>query len=124
MGWPLTTVAMPLVLLPSGKLPAIVTDDDTGHSWLCEKGLQLKSRAFSLKRGNTTSYCNLAILFNKQGTGILQQILPLEEEVMHRGEEALTEFRKSPKNAKVMESYYDWVDAYLTDRYREIFNVE
>ena len=43
MGWPLTTVAMPLVLLPSGKLPAVVTDDGTGHSWLCEKGLQLKT---------------------------------------------------------------------------------
>ena len=117
MGWPLTTVAMPLVLLPSGKLPAIVTDDGTGHSWLCEKGLQLKSRAFSLKRGNTSSYCNLAVLFNKQNTGILQRILPIEGEVMHRGEEALTEFRKSPKNTKVMESYYEWVDTYLRVQY-------
>lgn len=117
MGWPLTTVAMPLVLLPSGKLPAIVTDDGTGHSWLCEKGLQLKSRAFSLKRGNTSSYCNLAVLFNKQNTGILQRILPIEGEVMHRGEEVLTEFRETPKNANVMESYYEWVDTYLRAQY-------
>ena len=42
IGWPLTTVAIPLVLTPSGKLPAIVTDDGMGHSWLNEKGLQLK----------------------------------------------------------------------------------
>lgn len=113
MGWPLTTIAMPLVLTPSGKLPSIVTNDGTGHSWLSEKGLELKSRAFSLKRGNTTSYCNIAVLINKQGTGILQQILPLEEEVMRRGEEALKEFRKHPKDAASMESYYEWVDAYV-----------
>ena len=124
MGWPLTTVAMPLVLLPSGKLPAIVTDDDTGHSWLCEKGLQLKGRAFSLKRGNVKDYCNLAVLFNKQGTGILQQILPVEEEVMRRGGKALVAFRKNPKNTQPMEAYFDWVDAYLTERYRTMFDME
>ena len=124
MGWPLTTVAMPLVLLPSGKLPAIVTDDGTGHSWLCEKGLQLKGRAFSLKRGNVKDYCNLAVLFNKQGTGILQQILPVEEEVMRRGGEALVAFRKNPKNTQPMEAYFDWVDAYLTERYRTMFDME
>ena len=124
MGWPLTSVAIPLVLMPSDRLPDIVTDDGTGHSWLCEQCLKLKSRAFSLKRGNIRDYCDIAVLFNKQGTGILQQILPIEEEVMHRGEEALTEFRKNPKNTKAMESYYDWVDAYLTERYRMLFGVE
>lgn len=118
MGWPLTTIAMPLVLTPSGKLPSIVTNDGTGHSWLCEKGLELKSRSFSLKRGNTTSYCNIAVLFNKQGTGILQQILSIEEEVMRQGEEVLKDFRKHPLETKTMEAYYDWVDSYVKDMYR------
>ena len=111
MGWPLTTIAMPLVLLPSGKLPTLVTDDGTGHSRLNEMGLELKSHVFSLKQGNNTGfYGNLAPLLNKQGTGILQQILPIEEEVMHRGEEALANWRKT-KKAKEMEAYYDWADA-------------
>lgn len=122
MGWPLTTVAMPLVLLPSGKLPSVVTNDGTGHSWLCEKGLDLKSRAFSLKRGNTTSYCNLSVLFNKEGSGILQKILPLENKVIHQGKEALRSYRKNPKDAANMEAYYDWVDAYLREQYDELFD--
>lgn len=122
MGWPLTTVAMPLVITPSGKLPALVTNDGTGHSWLCEKSLELKSRAFSLKRGNTKSYCNIAVLFNKQGTGILQKILPVEEEVMRRGEEALTVFRKNPLDSSSMEAYYDWVDVYVRKQYHEMFD--
>ena len=87
---------MPLALLPSGKLPALVTDDGPGHSRLNEMGLELKSRVFTLKKGNNTNfYGNLAPLFNKKGKGILQQILPIEEEVMHRGEVAVAELRKS-----------------------------
>ena len=116
MGWPLTTVAMPLVLLPSGKLPVVVTDDGTGHSWLCEKGLQLKTRAFSLKRGNTSSYCNLAVLFNKHNTGILQRILPIEEEVMRQGETTLKAFREN-NDVKAVETYYDWVDTYVKGQF-------
>ena len=124
MGWPLTSIAMPLVLTPSGKLPAMVTNDGTGHSWLCEQALKLKSRAFSLKRGNIQDYCNIAVLFNKQGTGILQKLLPLETEVMRRGEEALKEFRKNPLDADEMEVYYDWVDAFVRENYRSFFVVE
>ena len=121
MGWPLTTIAMPLVLLPSGKLPTLVTDDGTGHSRLNEMGLELKSRVFTLTRGNNTEfYGNLAPLLNKQGTGILQRILPIEEEVMRRGEEALADLRKT-KKAKAMEAYYDWVDAYTLEQYMDLY---
>ena len=121
MGWPLTTIAMPLVLLPSGKLPTLVTDDGTGHSRLNEMGLELKSRVFTLTRGNNTEfYGNLAPLLNKQGTGILQRILPIAVEVMRRGEEALADLRKT-KKAKAMEAYYDWVDAYILEQYMGLF---
>ena len=124
MGWPLTTIAMPLVLLPSGKLPTLVTDDGTGHSRLNEMGLELKSRVFTLTRGNNTEYYgNLAPLLNKEGTGILQRILPVEKEVMIRGEEAVAAFRKS-KKAKAMEAYYDWVDAYVAEQYKIMFGIE
>ena len=124
IGWPLTTIAMPLTLLPSGKLPALVTDDGTGHSRLNEMGLELKSRVFTLTRGNNTQfYGNLAPLFNKQGTGILQRILPIEEEVMHRGEDALADWRKT-KKVKAMEAYYDWVDEYVMEQYKDLFGTE
>ncbi len=124
MGWPLTTIAMPLALLPSGKLPALVTDDGTGHSRLNEMGLELKSRVFGLKKGNNTSYYgNLAPLINQQGTGILQQLLPLEAKVMHQGEEAVAALRTN-KDAKAMEAYYEWVDDYLTEQYKSMFGVE
>lgn len=124
MGWPLTTIAMPLALLPSGKLPALVTDDGSGHSRLNEMGLELKSRVFGLKKGNNTSYYgNLAPLINQQGTGILQQLLPLEAKVMHQGEEAVAALRTN-KDAKAMEAYYDWVDAFVAEQYKSMFGIE
>ena len=124
MGWPLTTIAMPLALLPSGKLPTLVSNDGTGHSRLCEMGLQLKSRVFTLKKGNNTAfYGNLAPLINKKGTGILQQLLPIEEDVMRRGEEAVAALRKA-KDPKAMEAYYDWVDDFITEQYKSKFGVE
>ena len=124
MGWPLTTIAMPLALLPSGKLPALVTDDGTGHSRLCEMGLQLKSRVFTLKKGNNTAfYGNLAPLINKKGTGILQELLLIEEDVMRHGEEAVASLRKA-KDPKAMEAYYDWVDGFIAEQYKSKFGVE
>ena len=124
MGWPLTTIAMPLALLPSGKLPTLVSNDGTGHSRLCEMGLQLKSRVFSLKKGNNTAfYGNLAPLINKKGTGILQQLLLIEEDVIRHGEEAVAALRKA-KDPKAMEAYYDWVDGFITEQYKSKFGVE
>lgn len=123
IGWPLTTVTIPLTLA-SSKLPALVTNDGTGHSRLNEMGLQLKSRVFTLKKGNNVKfYGNLAALFNKKGTGILQQILPIEEEVMRRGEEAIDGLRKS-KDVKALDAYYDWVDVYIVEQYKRAFGLE
>lgn len=123
VGWPLSTVAIPLVLTPLGKLPALVADDGTGHSRLNEMGLQLKDRVFSLKSGNTNSYGDLAQLMNKQGTGIMQRIQTLEKEVIRKGNEALDGMRKS-KSSKTMEAYYDWVDEFLLEQYKGLFGVE
>ena len=123
MGWPLTTVAIPLVITSTGNLPAIVTDDGTGHSRLNEMGLKLKQRVFSIKRGNLEFYGDLSKLMNKMGTGILQRILPIENEVMHFGEEALTDYRKS-QDANVMQRYYDWVDSFIVGQYKNMFGIE
>ena len=111
------------VLTKSGKLPAIVTDDGTGHSRLNEMGLKLKERVFSLERGNVEFYGDLSKLMNKKGTGILQRILPIENEVIYLGEEALMGYRKS-QDANVMQRYYDWVDAYIVEQYRNMFGIE
>ena len=86
-------------------------------------GLKLKERVFSLERGNVEFYGDLSKLMNKKGTGILQRILPIENEVMQLGEEALIRYRES-QDANAMQRYYDWVDAYIIEQYKNMFGIE
>jgi hypothetical protein len=53
----------------------------------------------------------------------LQRILPIENEVMQLGEEALIRYRES-QDANAMQRYYDWVDAYIVEQYRNMFGIE
>ncbi len=62
-------------------------------------------------------------MINKKGTGILQQLLLIEEDVMRHGEEAVDALRKA-KDPKTMEAYYDWVDGFITEQYKSKFGVE
>lgn len=119
-GYPLTTVAMPLMLLPSGKLPEILKPTDNNCSWLCNKSVELKNRLFEGNISHHKDYINLGVLINKQQTGILQKILPIEKEVLSRGNTVVDRIRKSKKAERDIEKYYDWVDEYLRDAYSKI----
>lgn len=116
-GYPLTAVAMPLVILPSGKLPTVLKPTDNRCSWLCNKSLELKDRLFCVSESNGHDYINLSALINKQNTGLLQRVLPIEQVVLIRAKEAIATFRTKHKGNEAMEKFYDWVDDYLTTEY-------
>ncbi len=116
-GYPLTTVAMPLMILPSGKLPTVLKPTDNHCSWLCNKSLEWKKRLFCEELGNGPDYINLTVLINKKNTGILQKILPVEQEVLRQGHLAIEKLRKGRKGEQALEKYYDWVDDYLINAY-------
>lgn len=116
-GYPLTTVAMPLMILSSGKMPTVLKPTDNHCSWLCNKGLELKARLFCEDMGNGHDYINLAALINRKNTGILQKILPVEQEVLRRGNTAVEKLRKNKKAEQELEKFYDWVDDYLMTTY-------
>ncbi len=105
VGWPLSTVAIPLVLTSSGKLPAFVANDGTVRSRQNEMRLQVKEKVFSLKSGNTNSYGDLDQIMNKLGAGIMQRVQTLEKEMICQGNEAPDGLRKS-KSFKTVEAYY------------------
>ncbi|MBQ7441988.1 MAG: acyl-CoA--6-aminopenicillanic acid acyl-transferase [Prevotella sp.] len=115
-GYPLTTVAMPLMLLPSGKLPEILKPTDNNCSWLCNKSVELKNRLFEGNISHNKDYINLGKLINKQGTGILQRTLTIEEEVIQRGIKAVDKMRSKQKE-QILKDYYNWVDQYLYKAY-------
>ena len=116
IGWPCASVAIPLVLEEGVPLPSIVQRGENDKSWLCNKSIEQKKKVFSLKRGNVRDYIDLSKLVNAAGTGIVQQIMPLEREVLNHGRDALKNMRKG-KGAQALRKYYEWVDEYVKEHY-------
>ena len=57
-------------------------------------------------------------LINQEKTGILQRILPIEEEVLKRGKPVIETMRKGKKSGlQQLSEYYDWVDTYVKEVY-------
>lgn len=126
IGCPLTTVAVPLMLTPSGVVPSLLADNGKGYSELCHKGIVLKDQLFPMKRGNGQSYINLSRLINKQQTGILQQVQRIETPILQRGDAVIAQYREQigSKNAdKLFTDYYRWVDETIKTEYQHAFGI-
>ena len=124
VGNPYTTVAIPVWLLPCHSLPEVITYGKEGGSTLCRAGLKLKEQLFPLKRGNTERYINVAMLINKSGTGILQQLRPLEKRLVSEAEKVLDEARKAGVATNSMKEYYNKVDREVRTFYASAFNIK
>lgn len=122
-GSSLTTVAIPLWITPKGDLPQVITRNKEGHATLVDAGLELKKQLFPIDRGNGHDYINLARLINHAGTGILQQIEPVESEIFRRAQSVIETIRKNNRAGKETPEFYQWVDQYLREQYSERFNV-
>ncbi len=119
VGPPMTTVAVPLFLTPNNILPEKVIASH-GSAWLCRKGQMLKKVLFPYDDKNII---DLSKLYNYEQTGIMQQILEIENEIISRGirmtEEAYT--RGYVIEEKLMD-YYAWLNSYLKYQYENYFN--
>lgn len=120
VGHPFTTVALPLVIHPEVTLPRAVTATDEGGSPLNHWGLALKDQLFTMDRDNGHDYINVATLWNKAGTGILQQVLSLETRLLDEADPILNRMQKKGRvNPKSLQKYYDWVDEEIAKAYKE-----
>ena len=122
-GSSLTTPAIPLWITPHGELPQIVTRNSQGHATLVDAGFQLKDQLFPIKRGNGADYINLARLINHAGTGILQQIEPIEDEIFSRAKQVIDTLRKNGKAGRETTEFYRWVDQYISEQYEKRFHL-
>lgn len=120
-GSTLTTPAIPLWITADGKLPQIVIRNSEGHATLVDAGFLLKDQLFPIKRGNGADYINLARLINHAGTGILQQITPIEDEIFSKGARVIETLRKNGKAGKETTEFYQWIDQYVSEEYQKIF---
>ena len=123
LGFPLTSVAVPVWISADNRLPASVKMGENQQSPLCNFALKLKENCFPLHYGNGKNYINLAVVVNKQNTGYLQQLQPVENEIFSKAEKLTSEFEKGKKSDKMITEFYVWLDKYLQKNYKELFNL-
>ena len=122
-GFPLTTVCIPIWLTEDNKLPKIVSRGSNGHSMICDAGLALKKRLFPNNKKRKKNEINLAQLINKSGTGILQKMKPIEDNVFLRAGEVQASIRKEGIDSQKVTDFYSWIDQYVASEYEKRFGI-
>ena len=124
LGFPLTSVVIPIWLLDDGKLPNVLQADDTGNAPFCDLALQLKNKVFSNQNDASENYLNLSALMNKENSGVRQKLIPTEEDVLEKSKSLLNRWRSTRINKLEAEKFYLWVDNVLYPQIKNNFSVD
>lgn len=117
VGPPMMTVVLPFFM--SEELPQKTVSEGEG-AWLSRKGLELKGMVFSYP--DAYRVIDLSKLCNQEETGILQRIMRMEEEIVHRGETLMEETREAGVvQPSSLHAFHEWLDPYLDDEYAYAF---
>lgn len=116
VGPPLTTVAIPYLITSHKVLPQKAKPGTEGHTWLVSKGQQMKNKCFIDSRT-----VDLAKLYNRCHTGVMQKVVMVEDEILCYGNRLLEGLRNEIMSDKDIEDYYTWIDNYLDDQYKQVF---
>lgn len=124
LGFPLTTVAVPVWLTEDNKLPSVMSMKADLHATLCDAALRLKEQCFPIKRGSGQKYLNLSVLINNEKNGIMQLLEPVENEIFNKADDIISSVPgKRPENNKIVK-FYKWIDEYITASYKSLFGIE
>lgn len=125
LGFQLTSVAFPTWVEGGSELPKILVADSTGNAPLCNEALILKEELFPVKLGNGKRYINISKAINKENSGFVQLIKPLEDKVLLETNKKLSVWRKEnhiPKEE--VQNLYNWIENEVTTFYKTEFNKE
>ncbi|OYT12519.1 MAG: hypothetical protein B6I19_09685 [Bacteroidetes bacterium 4572_114] len=126
VGFPLTSVVVPVWLNKKVGLPAVVQfNDDIDDSPLSNYSLILKDNIYAYKLGSHSEYyIDINQVVNADNSGFLQKIIPLENQIISNSEKYFAEWREDDKiNIKQMRELYDWIDDTIKNFYQTSFNL-
>ena len=85
---------------------------------------ELKKRCFPIERGSGDSYINLTVALNGKGTGTLQVLKPLENEIIAATGERLAKWRKKDFSKSEARRLYKWIDKRVVETYEKRFGLD
>ncbi len=125
LGFQLTSVAVPVWVKAGRELPKILTAKDTLNAPLCAMALKLKEQCFPVERGSGKKYLLLSKVINKERTGFLQLLKPLENENFRKAEKLLKKWRKANSlSKKEAKEFYADIDKRISETYTKLFGLK
>ncbi len=124
LGFQLTSVAVPVWIRGAQSIPSLLRANEKGVAPLCDLALKLKERCFPVKRGSGKKYLNLPAVWNQEGSGILQQLLPVENQIFHRTDQFLGRHKKGKISLKQLQTFYKRLTSLISSGYKNILSKE
>ncbi len=111
IGFQPASVSVPLWVSAGDNIPSLLTAPGTKNSLLCTFTLLLKKGCFPYKNGSEgENYIYLEKLGNNTNTGIMQQNVDFEKEIMAKGEKLIMKWRRLGFDEDEATEYYKEVD--------------
>ncbi len=124
LGFPSCSVAMPLWVKGGSELPSLlVRSGKNQNAPLCEKVVTLKHKVFPVKRGNGSKYFNWALLYNPKGTGIMQQLAPIEKSIFNKSYNAMARWGSGEWKQTDIQQLYHEINEDVADAYETLFDL-
>jgi len=125
LGFQFTSVAIPTWVKAGKYLPSILIADSTGNAPLCDYALKLKDQCFPIKRGSGYRYLKLSKVINKEETGFVQVLRPVENEIISKTEKKMKQWRGN-NNLPVEEVHnlYNWINETVKQTYKDKFGLQ
>jgi len=111
IGFQPASVSVPLWVSAGDSIPSLLTAPGTKKSLLCTFTLLLKKGCFPYQNGSEgENYIYLEKLGNNSNTGIMQQNVEFEKQIMAKGEKLIAKWRRLGFDADEAVDYYNEVD--------------
>ena len=124
LGFPPCTIVFPLWIAGGEQLPEIMTKTaKSNNAPLCDKVVALKHKVFPVKRGNGNKYMNFALLYNKNGDGIIQKLQPVEKEIFEETYKKIDKWNSTSWNEKNIREYYKYLNDKIIKNYHDLFDL-
>ncbi len=125
VGFPLTSVCIPLWLNTKQQLPRLVQyEPELKDSPICHAALEFKKDVYAYRLGSHSKYyINVNALLNADGKGYLQKLKPLEDRIYDKALDMTQRwYAKGKRDEAEIKSFYQWVDNEINTYYQENFN--
>ncbi|OFX19745.1 MAG: hypothetical protein A2041_04980 [Bacteroidetes bacterium GWA2_31_9b] len=121
LGFSYTAIAIPVWIKGGSSLPTILMANKSTKAPMCDMSLELKKKCYPIDRGSGYKYLNISAVINKDYTGILQKLQPVEQTIFLETDKRISDWRINLMKKDQIQEYYKWLDNYVMEEYKRLF---